>query len=250
MNELEYPNPVSRANSGGDKYKADEVARELAQLCVDGQLPAGTLLASENKLSRLYGVSRPNIRRALHRLVTAGLVETRHGVGSFVGPKEKWNLFDPMLLQALMRNNSLSAIAEELVELRKMVEVESAGLAATRISTSELRQLERWLGRMKAALNQVELVTESDLAFHEIIVSASRNRFLQGIMSYLQEPLERARYLTMETGGSEGRMRAYRSHQAIFEAIAARDVSRARQAMSEHMEQLEKDMRAALLVLQ
>jgi len=237
---------LRRTATSSETSKADTVAGQLAQLVVSRQLGAGGLLASEKELGRHYGISRPNIRLALRRLSTAGLVDTHHGVGTFVNPPEKWNLFDPMLLNALLQDDDLSAIAEELVELRKMVEVECAGLAATRIDTHGLQQLERSVQQMGEALDDVERISRIDLAFHDVIIEASQNRFLQGIMAYVREPLEQARFLTMQSGGTDGRARAHQSHRAIAVAIAARDVQAARAAMAEHMRQLEHDMREAL----
>ena len=239
---------LRRTTASSDASKADGVARHLATLVVSGQLDTGGLLASENELSRQYGVSRPNIRIALRRLSTAGLAETHHGIGTFVSARAKWNLFDPMLLNALLQADDLSTIAEELVELRKMVEVECSGLAALRIDEQGLQQLEQSVQRMGDALDDVEMITRVDLAFHDVIVVASQNRFLRGVISYVREPLERARFLTMQAGGAEGRARAYHSHRAIRDAIAARDVDAARTAMAEHMRQLEHDMRLALQV--
>jgi DNA-binding FadR family transcriptional regulator len=114
--------------------KADRLSTEMAQQIVDGQLLAGTVLASENQLGSSYGMSRPHVRQALQRLVAAGLIATRHGLGSYVNTKEQWNLFDPLLLEAFVQSGNLSAIATELVELRKMVEVECCRLAAQRIT--------------------------------------------------------------------------------------------------------------------
>lgn len=238
-----------RNQESKESSKAETVAAQLAQLIVDGQFTVGSCLASENELSKHYGISRPNIRQALYRLAAAGLVETRHGVGTFVSPHETWNLFDPMLLNAFMQSGNLAAIAQELVELRSMVEVECAGLAAERISASELKKLEHWLKRMNAAIDDIALITQADLAFHEIIIGASHNRFLQGITSYLHEPLSKARFLTMKTGGKQGRRKAQQGHKAVYEAIAARNSQRARQAMLAHMQQLEEDMEAALLTI-
>jgi GntR family transcriptional repressor for pyruvate dehydrogenase complex len=225
------------------------VASQLAQLVVDKKLALGDHLASENELSRHYEVSRPNIRQALHRLAAAGLVETRHGVGTFISHRRKWNLFDPLLLNAFMRSGNLSDIAQELIELRRMVEVECAGLAAERMSTAEIKQLEKDLRRMDLAQGDVGLVTEADLAFHEVIILASNNRFLQGIMAFLHEPLSRARRLTWQTGDDQSRMKAQQGHRAIYDAIAGRDAQSARSAMLAHMRQLEEDMEAALLAI-
>jgi len=239
---------LRRNSMSNESSKGDTIARQLADLIVSGQLVAGELLASEKELGRHYGMSRPNIRIALRRLSTAGLVDTHHGVGTFVKPPEQWNLFDPMLLNALLHDDDLSTIAEELVELRQMVEVECAGPAAMRIDPIELQQLQRTVEAMTEALDDVEQVSRIDLAFHDVIIKASRNRFLLGMMAYVREPLEHARFLTMQAGGLEGRVRAQQSHRTIYEAINARDVSAARVAMAEHMRQLESDMRNALRV--
>jgi DNA-binding FadR family transcriptional regulator len=225
--------------------KSDRLSSEMAQQIVDGQLPTGTLLDSETHLSVSYGMSRPHVRQALQRLAAAGLLSTRHGLGSYVNPKEQWNLFDPMLLEAFVQSGNLAAIASELVELRKIVEVECSRLAAQRITSAEVQELKKWLECMDATLDDAEAIAEADIRFHGVIIRASRNRFLQGIMSYLHEPLSKARFLTMQTGGRKGRLRAQRHHRAIFEALAVRDSALTQERMQLHMKQLEEDMEKA-----
>ena len=226
--------------------RPEAVASTLAQLIVGGGMAVGDYLVSENELSALYEISRPVVRQAIQRLATAGLVETRHGVGTFVTSSDHWNLFDPLILTAFVQSDNLAAIAPELVELRVMVEIECIGFAAERISAGELERLEQWLQRMERYTDDIERITQADLAFHAIIIGASHNRFLQGIMTYLGEPLYRARFLNMQLGGTQGRRRAQRAHRAIYTALAARDREAARAAMAAHMQQLEKDMKAAL----
>lgn len=237
---------LSRTQRRRELPKAEAAAADLAQLIVNGKLAVSSYLSSENELSAHYGISRPNIRQALQRLAAAGLVETRHGIGTLIAASDRWNLFDPLILDAFMQSNNLAAVAEELLGLRVMVEIECAGLASQRISITELQSLELCLKRMEAAINDVERITQADLIFHNIIIGASHNRFLQGIMSFLVEPLSRARFLTMQAGGPEGRERAQHAHRNIYAALAAQDEAGSRNAMSAHMQQLEKDMRAAL----
>jgi len=232
-----------------ESSKADTAAMHLAQQIVGRELAIGDCLASENELSAHYGASRPNVRQALQRLAAAGLVETRHGVGTFVSASERWNLFDPLILDAFVQSSNLAGIAQELIELRIMVEVECVGMAAERISAGELKELELWLKRMEAALGDIERITRADIMFHDVIIAASHNRFLQGIMNYLTALLSRARFLTMEAGGNEGQGRALESHREIYRALLANDKAAARAAMSRHMRQLEEDMQKALAAL-
>lgn len=229
--------------------KADVLVADMAQRIVDGQLAPSSLLASENELSQQYSMSRPHVRQALQRLAAAGLIETRHGLGSCVNPKRAWNLFDPMLLHAFVQSGNLAAIATELVELRRMVEVECCRLAAGNIRRDELHDLEMWLTRMEAALDNSEVMAQADVRFHDVIIAASRNRFLQGIMSYLAELLTQVRTLTMQTGGLTGRRRAQTHHQMIYDVLVAGDANAAEDAMRAHMKQLEEDMTQALLVI-
>jgi DNA-binding FadR family transcriptional regulator len=229
--------------------KADRLSTEMSQQIVDGQLLAGTVLASEKQLGSSYGMSRPHVRQALQRLAAAGLIATRHGLGSYVNTKDCWNLFDPLLLEAFVASGNLAAIAVELVELRKMVEVECTKLAAERITPLELQELKKYLEQMDATLDDPAGIAQADIQFHNVIIAASRNRFLQGIMSYLHEPLSKARLLTMQAGQREGRLRALNHHKAIFKALAKHDVSLAQKGMLVHMRQLEEDMEKAFRVM-
>ena len=226
--------------------KSDEVAKSIANAIVDRQLSSGETFASENELAQHFAVSRPNVRQALQRLASAGLVSTRHGVGTFVCPPERWNLFDPLLLEAFSTSGNLSAISRELVELRKMVEVESANLAASRITKPELKMLAQWLEQMESHVDDVATITQADLSFHEVIIAASQNRFFKGIMMYLHEPLLQARFSTMHAGGRIGRERACIHHAQILNALSMGNHKAASEAMRVHMIQLESDMTEAL----
>ena len=243
---LPEPRKITRSLAVRPLTKSEKVAASLAQQIVNRELPFSSFLASEHELSAYYQVSRPNIRQALQRLAAAGMTETKHGVGTVVSASDRWNLFDPLILGAFMQSNNLAAVAQELLELRVMAEVECAGLAAKRITETQLASLEMWVQRMGEAVDDIDRITHADLAFHTIIIDASHNRFLQGIMAFLAEPLGQARLLTMQIGGHVGRERALREHRTIHSALAAQDVVAARAAMSHHMQHLEEDMKKAL----
>jgi GntR family transcriptional regulator, transcriptional repressor for pyruvate dehydrogenase complex len=114
---------------------------------------------------------------------------------------------------------------------------------------SAYHELKRCLDRMDETLDDAEAIAEADILFHEVIIKASRNRFLQGIMMYLYEPLSKARVLTMQAGQRKGRMRAQQHHKAIFAALAKRNSLLAQEGMQLHMKQLEEDMENAFRVM-
>ncbi len=247
MSNVASPAVAPSADGRPTSGKSAGIARELASQVVSGGLHPGTLLPTEHELVQRHGASRPVIREASRLLGGAGLVETRHGVGSIVNPPRLWNVFDPIVLKAHLDNRNLPAIVDELLELRRVVEVESAGTAARRRSSEQLATLSVWLDRMGAVLDDVERTASADFAFHEAIIEAAGNRFFGGILRYVREALWEGRLLTSQEGGWSGRRRAFEFHRAILEAIAAGDADRARDVMTEHLKVAASDLRQAVL---
>src|SRR5947207_15164327 len=116
-------------NPGGDlritqaprKKLAETVAQQILEAVRD--LPAGTRLPPERELTKQLGVGRSTVREALNGLAMIGVVEIRHGQGVFVT--------EPSGITAgLEDHRSLppKAITEELLEARRIVEIELARL--------------------------------------------------------------------------------------------------------------------------
>lgn len=240
---------IATSRRQGSRLKPDQVAAALAQDVVSRQAPAGSLLPTEAQLVERFGVSRSVVREALRGLAATGLVETRHGVGSIVNDERRWDVFDPQVLEAHVTTGSLPAIVGELVEVRRLVEVEAAALAAERASAAERRTLRHWLDRMEQLMDEPPAMAQADIAFHDIILEAAGNRFLHAVMEYLRPVLTRARVMTSELGGRAGRRRAQTAHAAVLERIEARDPAGAREAMREHVLVSEDDIRNAILRL-
>lgn len=173
MNEATRPVPVADAASRPSRGKGASIAREVASLIVSGELAPVTLLPTEHALARRHGASRPGIREAIRRLGSAGLVETRHGVGSLVTPPRLWKVFNPIVLNAHLDNRDLPLIVSELRDLRSMVEVEAAGIAPARISPQPLADPSAWLDRMGACLDDAERAARVG-AKHVALTGAAR----------------------------------------------------------------------------
>ncbi len=221
----------------------------VAKAIIDGKYSAGTFLPSEHELGRITGVSRSVIRETIRRLGAAGLVETRHGIGTYVKPSSEWNLFDPLLLRAFVESGNLPAISRELVELRTMVEVESAGMAARRADAKQRSLLQQWLQQMEVGVDDIETFIRADVAFHNAVIASTENRFLIQITKYLTDPIIEARRLTTIIGGGQERRAAQRWHREIYHAICNHDPQGAADAMRQHMVQLEELINRALLMM-
>jgi GntR family transcriptional regulator, transcriptional repressor for pyruvate dehydrogenase complex len=247
---MALPSGEPAQTKGSTAKKVELTVRAMAQAIVQGEYAPGNLLPSESELGRRYSVSRPLVREAIARLVNLGMVETRHGIGSYVKQPTEWQILEPFLLQLLIDLGHLPDIGRELVELRASIEVEAARNAAQHITPKQLQQLESWLHQMDASLEQdVETFARADVAFHNVIISSTENRFFMQIMNKLAYPLITARRMTSQLGGLPSRTEAQMWHRRIFEAIAARDAAAAADAMRNHITQLDSVIKQAFAMM-
>jgi DNA-binding FadR family transcriptional regulator len=208
----------------------------------------GDKLPTESEIMKAWGVSRTVVREALSRLQAAGVVETRHGIGTFV--------LAPTVEQGFRIDPAELATAVDVLavlELRISLETESAGLAAQRRTEEQLREIAAALEALENASTQGDAVAP-DLRFHTAIAAATGNRYFADIMGHLGATLiPRARInsprIAMEDLPQYLR-RVNREHEEIYQAIARRDPESARAAMRLHLtnsrERLRRAQEAAL----
>lgn len=220
------------------------VVEELLKQIVSGALPPGTALPSEPELARQFGVSRIVIREAIRILAEKGLVAVRHGSGMWIQPPEQWDQLDPQILFERLRSNRDPSWLEEILELRKILELAAAELAAQRRTPEQLAQLSEILERMRAALSDPSNYVNLDIAFHEAIMDAAGNRLLREARRPLSEVLFSSWLMT--TRSAERLARTHEGHEEIYAAIAAGDPVAAREAMRRHIEHFEDNIRADL----
>src|SRR3990167_4238283 len=140
---------------------AQELVTELSQRIRDGVIKRGDKLPTESAIMEEQGVSRTVVREALSRLQAAGLVETRHGIGTFVldTPSPSGFRIDPATVVPL---RDVLAI----LELRISLEVESAGLAAQRRSPEQLALMRAALDALNESAAHASDAVASDFQFH------------------------------------------------------------------------------------
>src|SRR3954467_5239469 len=153
---------------------AEQVADELIALIERDELAPGTLLSSENKLARQFGVSRPIVREALKALAAKDVITIANGKGAIVQPMTSAPLKD--FFQRALRNRHATAI--ELLEVRKGIEVQSATLAAQRRTAAELSELKTILPALGIAVHDPAAFTAIDSQFHLLVAAASHNKML------------------------------------------------------------------------
>lgn len=208
-----------------------QVAEQLHQLIEAGAFSRGSRLPSERELATRFGVSRPTIREAMIALEIAGLIEVRSGSGIYV----------------LEQAGSLDNLAEtqepgpfEILEARKLIEGETCALAAQRITTEQLQRLQGLLDEM-AMENRKETITErADEKFHCLIAEAAGNSALAASITWLWQLRNESEISTHfhRRVRKEGGRPILADHQAILDALRARDPDASRAAMTRHLQRV------------
>lgn len=213
---------------------ATQVSRRLVVSILRGDLEAGSQLPSENELARQFNVSRPVVREAVKEVEMLGLVRRRQGRLTQIAPSDEWRHLAPELLAARTEVGAVEDLMLELLELRRMVELEAAALAARRRTDDDIEAMNAWLDRMDADLSDAGRFAQDDIAFHDALLTATRNNLLRPLYRQLRPLLELGREISAQVP-SDGRLKSQRGHRAIYQAIVDGDSDLARVAMSEHL---------------
>ena len=213
---------------------AHDVVDALAGRVRDGSIVPGEKLPTEAAIMEEFGVSRTVVREAISRLQAAGLVQTRHGVGTFVVGLGEGSAFriSPEQLGTLQ-----DVIA--VLELRIAVETEAAALAAVRRTPENVQTLRNALAAFISAVEEGRDAVGPDFQFHlEIARSTQNSRFVDlmatlGGMMIPRARLEPAGPLTPDRQAYLRRVNA--EHESIVDAISRQDPEAARAAMRTHL---------------
>ena len=222
---------------------AHGVVAYVSDLIRAGRIAPGQKVPSEAEIIRVLGVSRSVVREAMSHMQAAGLVETRHGVGTFALARAP----QPMGLPAPEAMSKDDVLA--FLELRISLETESAGLAAGRRSEAQLLQVRSALDIFLARCKSGGDTAPADTAFHLAIAQASGNRYLYDVLSHLStELLPRARLSSAHIPRDSPAIyieRVTREHEDIFTAISRQDAESARAAMRTHLSNSRERLRCA-----
>ena len=220
----------------------EEIVGQIKQLIIDGKLQPGDKLLSERELSERFNVSRASVREAFSALAMMGIITIRPGEGSFVRQVSYEGMIEPLsfLLQV-----EISDITQVL-EVRKILEVETAALAAERATPASLAEIRRALDYMREELEARGIGDQADDAFHLALAQAAANPLLVKVMTTIADLMThtfrilRQKLFLIDHMGDY----IYYSHLRIYEAVLAGDAKLARSRMLDHLLLVEKNMLA------
>ncbi|KAA9018048.1 FadR/GntR family transcriptional regulator [Niallia endozanthoxylica] len=217
----------------------EEVAEALHEAIRNGQLKPGDKLNSVEQLAENFQVGRSAIREALSALKAMGLIEMKQGEGTYVRQFEAENITFPLSTAMLMNKEDV----KNLLEVRKIIEVGAASVAASKRSAESLEQMKAALEEMKVSNGNEELGEKSDMEFHLALAGATQNPLVSNLLLHvsdlMQETMRETRRLLLFSKWTTTE-KLYEEHVEIYQAVVKQDGEKARKAMLTHLNNVEK----------
>lgn len=224
---------------------ADEVCAQIEDLVLEGVLRVGDKLPGERELASQFNVSRPVLRAALKTLEGRGLLDTRHGGGTYVADVIG-DVFSKTMLELIATHPKAT---DDYLEYRREVEAIAADFAARRATEHDKALLGSIMDRMEEAHKKDDFAEEAnlDIEFHQAVCECAHNVILMHTLRSCYRLLSNgtffSRSLVYTFPGARDQL--LDQHRAVYNAIIAGDPEAAREAASSHMAFVEKCKREA-----
>jgi len=209
----------------------EQVVTHVRTLIERGAIGPGGRLPAERDLAALIGVSRPTVRAGLRALSAMGVVESRHGSGTFIrsGPPQLGS--EPLSFLAALHGFT----REDMYEARRLLEVGAAGLAATRATPEQLATLAEEVASLFASMTDPQGFLLHDINFHRAVAAASGNPIVGTLVEMVSELYYGRRRETAALATEQNLRDSSEMHRRIYQAIRSGDAAGASAAMNEHL---------------
>ncbi|ESX93434.1 FadR/GntR family transcriptional regulator [Mesorhizobium sp. LNJC403B00] len=226
----ERPAAVRRADATrmpGTSVHAS-LASEIGLRIVRGDYPPGTILPNEAKWSETFNVSRSAVREAIKMLMAKSLLASRPKIGSWVEPRERWNLLDRDVLAWYATAPDREVFLKTVQEFRHIIEPEATAFAAMRRTEEQMAEISQACREMGEASSLQER-TRADTRFHLAILRASGNDLLVPLGVLIESAFDHL--FTYTTRELDDLQHAQQLHEAIEKAIRLQRPEAARNAV-------------------
>ena len=217
----------------------EQIADHIEELVSSGKLQQGDRLPPERELAERLGVARGVVREAVKLLGARGLVTVEPGRGTFIAEISSDSISDH--LGRFLRLGGKSH--NDLNELRRILEVEIAFLAAQRATPEDFEELNQAIQEMDESIDSPEGYIAADMDFHLALARAAQNGMFPLLIEVLADLLRESRQMIFQVTGAPQRGQLW--HRRICEAVRKQDAVAAREAMREHMQQVAEDAKAS-----
>lgn len=216
----------------------EQVATVIEQQINDKKILPGEKFESVEQLAKNLNVGRSAIREALTSLQAKGLIEIRHGEGTFVRKLTAEDITLNMPNYAFFTEQDI----KQIFEVRKILELGLIEKAANRRTEKQLQTMENALQLMAESLTNAQASSQADVLFHTTIAEAANNPLLVSMLQNVSKPISNQIKHTRELLAStnpDALRQLHQEHVAIYEALQQNQPSTAKQAMEFHLQTVE-----------
>lgn len=224
---------------------ARDLQERIKKLIVDRRLPSGAPLPTEPELMEFLGASRNSVREALKALQAMGIVEIRHGFGTYVGPMSLAPMVEGLAFRTLAGHHRGEDSLLQLLELREAMEAGLVSRLAGRLPEADLTELAALVDRMEERAAQGAGLTETDRAFHAMLYRGLDNVLLSEVLEAFWDAFHRVQRDLVEVA-EEPRVTCHR-HREILDAVRSGDSIRAEKAIRDHFGNIRARLSAAVM---
>lgn len=217
------------AKNGTDS--TERVISFVRELIARGELRPGDRLPAERDLATRLGVSRPTIRAGLRALAAMGVVQSRHGSGTYIpdGPPTLGS--EPLRFLAALHGLTRG----EMYEARRVLEVSAAGLAAERASAEHVAAIAEEVASLFASIDDPVEFLVHDIRFHRTVAAASGNPIVASLVEMVAALYYEQRRETATRATDRNLRDAADLHRGIYQAIRKHEVEQAKTLMDRHL---------------
>ena len=169
-----------------DKKVYEQIIDQIKEMIYRGELKKGDKLPSERSLTSDLKVSRASIREAFSALEMIGLIESRHGEGTFIKENTDENFLKPLSLLFMLEED----VERELIELRKVIEISVARMAAKRAKKEDLQRIGKYVTLLEENIDDALLSRCADKDFHYSLARATGNQLIYKLLNSISEVMD------------------------------------------------------------
>ena len=215
---------------------SDEVYNQIINNIANKEWKPCSKIPSEVELAEMLGVSRISVRNAIQRLVGQGILESKHGEGTFVSDLSLEGFFNSMIPLLSVQKDQIC----ELYEFRRVLETGNIRLLADTVTDDVIADLENNYKEMQNHFFEIKSFVNIDIEFHSIIARATGNAIIANIYNSIREALYPNQLIVQSTFGTKG---ALKYHKLILDAIKNNNFAEAEKYMDDHMKMTIKNIK-------
>jgi GntR family transcriptional repressor for pyruvate dehydrogenase complex len=208
-----------------------QVADQIEQLITDESLRPGDKLPGEREMADRMGVSRTVVREAIRVLGDRGLIVVKTGCGTYV--QKPSGQAAAASIERYLKLQQTGEPFAHIHEVRRMIEVETAGLAAERATDDDIARLQSTIEGMAASRSDLDEYIKQDHAFHEKLAKATHNGLFNVLLGPISDLLHQVIVVSVQAPGALDAGLAH--HRNILAQVQRHAPEAARQAMREHL---------------